>query len=209
MIDLAQLGFFLGATLALLVVPGPAVLYIVSQSLALGRRAGVVATLGMAAGSLVHIVAMALGISALVAASPVAFAAVRYAGAAYLVYLAVHTLMAPAAEPRAAEATRAPLGQVFHRGFWVSLLNPKAILFFLAFLPQFVDPQRGSPALQVLVLGTLFQALAFTTDNLWVLAAGHFSRTTAASPRLARLQRYATAAVYLGLGLATALAGRG
>ncbi len=209
MLDLTQLGLFLGATLALLLMPGPAVLSIVSQSLALGRKAGVVATLGMAAGSLVHIVAMALGISALVAASPVAFAAVRWAGAAYLVYLAVRTLLAPAAELGAAAAPQVPLGEVFHRGFWVSLLNPKSILFFLAFLPQFVDPQRGSPAFQVLILGTLFQTLAFVTDNLWVLAAGHFGRHATASPRRARFQRYATAAVYLGLGLATALAGRG
>ena len=208
--DPATLAVFAGAALALIVIPGPAVLYILAQSVEHGRRAGVFSALGVASGGLVHITAAAVGISALVVSSALAFSIVKYAGAAYLLYLGIRRLLERGGEvgdegpPRAAEPWR-----IFRRGILVNVLNPKTALFFLAFLPQFVDPGDGPVLAQILVLGSLFVLLALVSDCLYALGAGALAGWVRRRRGAARdVGRYASAAVYVGLGTATALASR-
>lgn len=204
---LSSVVLFLGAALVLLLTPGPAVLYITTRSMSQGRRAGLVSALGVAAGSAIHVLAAALGLSALLASSAVAFSAVKYAGAAYLVYLGIRRFLArDAAEPEA-NAPRAPMTALFRQGVLVNLLNPKTALFFLAFLPQFVDPSRGGAAPQIVFLGVLFSLMGLTTDSLYALAADRVSAAVRRSPRAVRGGKYVSGTVYIGLGLATAFAG--
>ncbi len=207
--DLSTLAVFCGAALALIVIPGPAVLYILAQSVEHGRRAGVVSALGVATGGLVHILAAAVGISALVVSSAVAFSVVKYIGAAYLLYLGIRKILDHGqgdedAVPRDARASR-----LFRRGVIVNILNPKTALFFLAFLPQFVDPDQGPVLSQILVLGSLFVLLALLSDSLYAIGAGAIAMKVRARAKRSRdLGRYASAAVYVSLGTATALASR-
>ena len=207
--DPSTLLLFAGAALALIVIPGPAVLYILAQSVEHGRQAGVVSALGVAAGGLVHIVAAAVGISALVVSSAVAFSVVKYAGAAYLLYLGIRRLLDRGGEGEDAVPGEARPLRIFRRGVIVNVLNPKTALFFLAFLPQFVDPGRGPVLAQVLVLGTLFVLLALLSDSLYALGAGALAaRLRRRRPGARDAGRYAGAAVYVTLGTATALASR-
>jgi threonine/homoserine/homoserine lactone efflux protein len=204
----STLVLFGAAALALIVVPGPAVLYVVSQGIDGGRLGGVVSALGIATGGLVHVLAAAVGISSLVVSSATAFSVVKWAGAAYLVALGLRRLLVrdgrvEGTVPRTVERS---LRRVYWQGAVVNVLNPKTALFFLAFLPQFVDVEAGAVALQIVVLGLLFVALALVSDSAWGVAAG-----TAAGwlrgRRVVRAQRYATGGVLVGLGLATALTG--
>ncbi len=195
---------FLAASLVLAVTPGPGVLYIVARSLAQGRGAGLASAAGVALGNLGNALGAALGLAALFALSSLAFTVVKYAGAAYLVYLGIRLLRAPAAAGTAAMAP-ARLGRIFRDGFVVALLNPKTTLFFAAFLPQFMSP-AASPLVQSLALGAIFVALAALTDSVYALAAN------ALSPALSRhgagrLGRYATAGAFIGLGIFTAATG--
>jgi threonine/homoserine/homoserine lactone efflux protein len=207
--DGSTLLLFAGAALALIVIPGPAVLFILAQSVEHGRRAGVVSALGVATGGLVHIVAAAAGISALVVSSATAFSIVKYAGAAYLLHLGIRRLLERASADDDAVPQPAHAGRIFRRGMVVNVLNPKTALFFLAFLPQFVDPDRGAVLPQILVLGVLFVLLALLSDSLYALAAGALAaRIRRGAQRSRDVGRYASAAVYLGLGTATALASR-
>jgi threonine/homoserine/homoserine lactone efflux protein len=200
---------FAGAALALIVIPGPAVLFILAQSVEHGRRAGVLSALGVATGGLVHILAAAVGISALVVSSAVAFSVVKYAGAAYLVYLGIRRLLDRSGANGDAVPREARPARIFGRGVVVNILNPKTALFFLAFLPQFVDPDHGPVLSQILVLGTLFVLLALLSDSLYALGAGALAaRIRRRGARSRDVGRYAGAAVYLGLGTATALASR-
>src|SRR6516164_5907554 len=139
----SALGIFLGASLALLLTPGPAVFYIVSRSIEQGRAAGLVSVMGICTGTLVHVVAATLGLSALLVSSAVAFSIVRYAGAAYLVGLGLQTLLRPQPPPTGVPIERADLRRVFTQGVIVNVLNPHTALFFFAFLPQFVNPSSG------------------------------------------------------------------
>src|SRR5690242_2030640 len=143
---------FAAASIALLVVPGPSVLYIVTRSVSQGRRAGLISVLGVHVGSVVHVSAAALGLSALLASSATAFAAVKYLGAAYLCWLGVRKLRRRGAGP-VEETPAVPRARLFTQGVVVNVLNPKTAIFFLAFLPQFVDPRRGPVAVQIVVLG--------------------------------------------------------
>jgi threonine/homoserine/homoserine lactone efflux protein len=167
------LAVFALAALALVALPGPNLLYITARSLAEGRRAGLVSVLGIETGTLVHVTAAAVGVSALLASSAVAFGVVRYAGAAYLIYLGVRALLARQPQERTPSAVpaRAPLARVYRQAVLVQLLNPKVALFFLAFLPQFVDPARGAVAVQTLVLGAIVATIGVTVSSLWALAA--------------------------------------
>jgi threonine/homoserine/homoserine lactone efflux protein len=203
----AAIGLFVIAALALLLVPGPAVLYVVARSIHDGRRAGIVSVLGIHVGTLVHIAAATLGLSALVVSSAVAFTAVKIAGAVYLVGLGLWTLFSSRAEPDVALGGRANLRRAFAQGIVVNVLNPKTALFFLAFLPQFVDPNAPHPAVQIALLGVLFALLGLVTDSLWAVAAGTAGGVLRRSRRFVRTQRYVTGSVYLGLGVATAFAG--
>lgn len=211
------LAVFALAALALVALPGPNLLYISARSLSEGRRAGLVSVLGIETGTLVHVTAAAVGVSALLASSAVAFGVVRYAGAAYLIYLGLRTLLVRKAGPEA-EAAPAPapgLARVYRQAVLVQVLNPKVALFFLAFLPQFVDPARGAVAGQTLVLGaivaTIVATIGVTISSLWALAAdaagARLRERVGPSERFARGQRYVTGGVYLALGAAAALTG--
>ncbi len=206
--DPPKIGLFVIAALALLAVPGPAVLYIVARSIQDGRRAGLVSVLGIHVGTLVHIAAATLGLSALVVSSAVAFTAVKLAGAVYLVGLGLWTIFARRSETEVALGGERNLRRAFAQGIVVNVLNPKTALFFLAFLPQFVDPNAAHPAVQIAFLGLLFALLGMVTDSIWALVAGTAGGVVRRSRRLVRTQRYVTGGVYIGLGVATALAGK-
>jgi threonine/homoserine/homoserine lactone efflux protein len=197
---------FAAAALALLVIPGPAVLYIVAQSVSGGRRVGLVSTLGIHVGSLVHVAAATVGLSALVVSSARAYETVKYAGAAYLIYLGVRRLLDRTSIASVPGVGRRSLARAFRQGAIVNVLNPKTALFFLAFLPQFVDPSRGSVALQTVVLGLTFVALGLVSDSAYALAAGTAADRFRGSRRVAAGERYVTGSVLLGLGVTTALA---
>ena len=205
--DPPAIGLFVVAALALLLVPGPAVLYVVARSIHEGRRAGLVSVLGIHVGTLAHIAAATFCVSALMLSSAVAFTAVKIAGAAYLVGLDLWTLFSCRAETEVALGGQANLRRAFAQGIVVNVLNPKTALFFLAFLPQFVDPNAPHPAVQIAFLGVLFALLGLVTDSLWALAAGTAGGMLRSSRRFVRAQRYVTGTVYVGLGVATAFAG--
>ena len=203
--DPSRLALFVGAALLLLVVPGPSVLYIVTQSVSHGRRAGIVSVAGITTGTLVHIAAATFGLSALLASSAVAFDVVKYLGAAYLIAVGIRRLAGweRASGPQARD-TR-DLGRLYRQGIVVNTLNPKTALFFLAFLPQFVDPGRGTPWLQILALGLLFAALGFFSDGAWALVAGTLGERLRRSRRFPAVQRYVSGSVFVGLGAVAAL----
>ncbi len=213
--DPAKLALFLTATLVLLVTPGPAVLYIVARSMSQGPRAGLASVLGVEVGNGVHAVGAALGLAALLASSALAFSVVKYLGAAYLIYLGVKKLLAREAAKETGGGTGrrhappAALRAIFAQGVVVAVLNPKTALFFLAFLPQFVDPARGSPTAQILVLGGLFVGLALLSDSAYALLAGTMGRWLWGHPRFVRGERYVSGSVYIGLGAIAALSGPG
>ncbi len=207
--DASTLALFAAAALALIVIPGPAVLYIVAQGIDRGRLAGVVSALGVATGGLLHVLAAAVGISSLVVSSATAFSIVKYAGAAYLIVLGLRRLLGPDDDP--GEPTGRPartLGRTYRQGVVVNALNPKTALFFLAFLPQFVDPEAGSVPLQVTVLGLLFVSIAVVSDCAWGLAAGTAAGWLRERRGVLRAQRLTSGGVMVGLGVAAALTGR-
>ena len=206
--DTSTLLLFAGAALALIVVPGPAVLYIVAQSIDRGRLAGFVSALGVAVGGLVHVTAAAIGLSSLLVSSATAFNAVKYAGAAYLIGLGLWTLLRRVDEPAVEIPKERKLSRRFWQGVLVNILNPKTALFFFAFLPQFVDPDKGSAALQIGVLGLLFVTLAVASDSAWALAAGTASERLRGNRRFLAVQRYVSGSVFCGLGALTAVAKR-
>lgn len=199
----ALLGF-LGASLATLAVPGPSVVYVVARSTTHGRRAGLYSMAGLETGAALHVVAASAGLAALLARSPALFGAVRWAGAAYLVWLGVRELRAARARPSSGHqddgATASPRRwRIFADGVLVDVLNPKTALFFLAFLPQFADPARGSVAAQLAVLGAAFVALAALVDSSYALLADRMSWRLRASERARRRLGRATGGVYLAL----------
>src|SRR5437763_12319522 len=204
--DASALGLFVGAAVALLLTPGPAVLYIVTRSIDQGRVAGLVSVLGICTGTLLHVAAAALGLSALMMSSATAFNTVKYAGAAYLIVLGVRTLSKGEPPPDVVLA-RTDLRRVFAQGVIVNVLNPHTALFFLAFLPQFVNPSKGGVPFQMVALGLLFVALSATTDSGWAIAAGTAGNWIKRRPGFIRGQRYATGGALIGLGAATALTG--
>jgi threonine/homoserine/homoserine lactone efflux protein len=197
---------FLLAALALVAIPGPNHLYITARSIGEGRRAGIASALGVETGTLVHIAAAAAGLSALVAASATAFGFLRYAGAAYLLYLAYRTFRGgdDLAETRLAPR---PIRRVYLDGALVNVLNPKVVLFFLAFLPQFVDRDAGAVPLQIAVLGLALALIGLAVDLGYAVAAGSIGAWLRTRPAFRRRQRYATSLVYLGLGAGAMLAG--
>ncbi|MDP9137420.1 MAG: LysE family translocator [Pseudomonadota bacterium] len=201
-------GLFVGASLLLLLTPGPAVLYIVARSVAQGRAAGLVSVLGIHLGTIVHITAAAVGLSALIVSSALAFTIVKYLGAAYLVWIGIRTLMAKDPDPAAPVAPVEPLHRAFRDGFVVNLFNPKTAIFFLAFLPQFVDPVRGALHWQILVLGLTFMGLGILSDGMFALVAGAAGDFLRRNRRFLRFQRWFAGASFIGLGVTAALATR-
>jgi threonine/homoserine/homoserine lactone efflux protein len=207
--DASTLLVFAGAALALLVIPGPAVLYIVTRGIEQGRTAALVSMLGIQAGALVHVAAAAIGLSALLLRSATAFTAVKYAGAAYLVFLGVRKLLARERLEPGRERPPRRLRRLFGEGVVVNMLNPKAALFFFAFLPQFVDPDAGAVGFQMAVLGVLFVLIAVVSDGAYALAAGTAGSWLRTSPRFLRAERWVGGSVLVGLGLTTAVSGSG
>ena len=198
--------FCLAAT-ALIVIPGPAVLYIVAQSVGQGRKAGLVSASGVASGGLVHVIGAAVGLSGLLLSSATLFSIVKFAGAAYLIYLGGRRLLGlePSALVTPSEAR--PFRQLYRDGAVVNILNPKTALFFYAFLPQFLDPDKGSVALQAIVFGVLFVAIALFSDSLWALASGSAADWLKTRPIMVRVERWVTGTVLVGLGAVAALSG--
>jgi threonine/homoserine/homoserine lactone efflux protein len=201
-------GLFVVASLALLLTPGPAVLFIVARSIAHGRTAGLVSVLGIHLGTIVHITAAAVGLSALVVSSALAFAIVKYLGAGYLIWIGIRTLMAEAPEAEAPSVAAEPLRRVFRDGFVVNLFNPKTAIFFLAFLPQFVDPARGGLHWQILVLGLTFMGLGILSDAAFALVAGVAGDFLRRNRRFLWFQRWFAGTSFIGLGVTAALATR-
>jgi threonine/homoserine/homoserine lactone efflux protein len=206
--DSSTLLVFSVAALALIVVPGPAVLYIVAQSIDRGRLAGIVSALGVATGGLVHVTAAAVGLSSLLVSSATAFNVVKYAGAAYLIGLGLWTLLRRREEATVEMPKERKLSRRYWQGVVVNVLNPKTALFFFAFLPQFVDPEKGSAALQIGILGLVFVALAVASDCVWALAAGTASERLRGNRSFLAVQRYVSGSVFVGLGALTAAAKR-
>jgi threonine/homoserine/homoserine lactone efflux protein len=207
-VEPSPLVVFSAAALALLVVPGPAVTYIVAQSISHGRSAGLASVAGVHAGTLVHILAAAVGLSALLASSALAFDVVKYLGAAYLIVIGVRALLGAAVEIETAGTDEADLWRLARQGAVVNILNPKTALFFLAFLPQFVDTSKGSPTLQILVLGLLFAVLGLFSDAVYSLAASAARERLLSSPRLARWRARFTGIIFIALGVTAAFTGR-
>ncbi len=199
---------FVVAALIVLIIPGPGVLYVVARSLGQGRRAGLASALGLSLGVLVHIAAAAVGLSAILLTSATAFGVVKAVGAGYLIYLGISMLLAdrPVLEVNAPE----PLSMVrlVADGVVVSVFNPKIAVFFLAFLPQFVDPGAGSIPLQVAFLGLLYAVLALVTDGAYAVLAGVLRRWFGGRIMQGPLPRYVCGSLFIGLGINTALTGR-
>ena len=197
----------MAAGLALNLTPGPDMLYVATRGASEGRSAGIASALGIGTGTLVHIALVAGGLAALLAAVPVAYTVVRFAGAAYLVYLGLKSLMAH--RPLSA-LTLAPATQwtLFRQGVITNILNPKVALFFLAFLPQFVDARQGHPALQIVALGLLFDTTGTIVNLVVALASSRAANRLRAPGRTAAIMQRVTGAVFIALGLRIAVSAR-
>lgn len=190
---------FAAATSILVMLPGPNLLYIIGNGISGGRRAALASAVGVELGTMVHVIAAAVGLSTILQSSALAFTAVKYLGVAYLAHLGIKALRAaPNDEPDLAAAPQ-PTTRIMVRGLVVNVLNPKVSLFFLAFLPQFVDPQQGSPTRQILVLGAVFFAIALTIDLVYALGSGALGRWLGRRPKLFRRQERIAGVVYLVL----------
>lgn len=198
---------FLAGAMILLVIPGPAVFYILSRTIGQGRKAGVVSASGIAVGTLVHATAAALGLSAILVSSARAFHIVQFAGALYLIFLGLRTLLSRDDAQFTSSAATHSLSRVFGQGVLVNLLNPKTALFFLAFLPQFVDISRGHVPAQIFFLGGSFALLGLLSDSTWAMLAGTLAGRLRGSLRWRRVQKNISGGALIALGLATAVSG--
>jgi len=207
MIESSQLYFFMIAALALLLVPGPAVLYITARSANQGRLAGLVSVLAIETANFLQAVAATLGLSAILLSSALAFDVVKYLGAAYLIYLGVRKLLVSEEGSGEGEIKTESLSRIYWQGFVINLLNPKTALFFFAFLPQFVDPGKGNVTAQTLLLGALFVGMALITDSMYALLASSLAEKLRGNRHFQKGQRYFAGLVYVGLGITTALTG--
>jgi len=213
--ETSTFALFVAAALALLLVPGPAVFYVVARSVEGGRATGLVSVLGVELGTLVHVAFAAAGLSAILASSATAFTVVKWLGAAYLIYLGLQHILArngDDVDDELPSGSESRLSRVFTQSVLVQVLNPKVALFFLAFLPQFVDPSRGAAWTQIIVLGATLAALGLFTDGLYALAGGtaaDWLKRGSAGAGLRRTRRYVSGGIYLALGAATAISGSG
>ncbi len=199
---------FMGAALALNVTPGPSIAYVMSRSFGEGQTAGLVSALGLGTGSLLHAIAATLGLSAVVAYSPMAYAVVKYVGAAYLVYLGVGLVRQRTALLVEVVPPRRSLRRVYWQGVLTEILNPKIALFFLAFLPQFVDPARGSVAGQTLFFGLLFHVTGVPINLLVAVAGSAIAAAFSRNPLLEGIRNRLSGTVLIGLGVRLALSER-
>ena len=199
---------FMTATLVLNLTPGPSILYVMSRSLGQGRTAGLVSAIGLGTGSFLHAMAATLGLSAAMAYSPVVYAGIKYLGAAYLVYLGVSLLMQRASPRVATQSEEVSLIQVYCQGVITELLNPKIALFFLSFLPQFVDPSRGSVVHQTMLLSFLFHVTGVPINMLVAVVGSAIARWFARHPLFEQIRNGLAGTVLIGLGLRLALSER-
>jgi threonine/homoserine/homoserine lactone efflux protein len=202
----STIALFALASLALAIVPGPAVTYIVTQSVDKGRRAGLASAAGVASGGLVHVAAATVGLSALIASSAAAFTTVKLVGAAYLIVVGIRRILTK--DETFTDPQPAPLQKIWAQGVVVNVLNPKTAPFFLAFLPQFVDPNAGTVWVQVAFLGTLFALIAFTSDVTYALLADALASRLRRGGRAAAVQRYVSGGIFIALGVTAAAAHR-
>ncbi|MCP2031068.1 threonine/homoserine/homoserine lactone efflux protein [Okibacterium sp. HSC-33S16] len=207
MVGIPTLLAFSLASIALIVIPGPSVLFVIGRSIALGRRAGVLSVVGNALGTIPAVVAVAFGVGALVASSVLAFTALKIVGGLYLVWLGVQAIRHRSAHLPDLAPVRISTATLLRQGFLVGLTNPKTIAFFVAVLPQFVDPAAGAVWAQLLVLGVIFQTLALASDSVWALAAGTARQWFARSPRRVSTLAGTGGVLMIGLGGTLALTG--
>ncbi len=208
MLELNIILIFMAAGIALNLTPGPDMLYCVSRGISQGESAGLVSALGIGGGGLVHTLAAALGLSALIIYSALAFQIVKYAGAAYLVYLGLRILMDRSSNTDITELRNTGLNKIFYQGVVTNVLNPKVALFFLSFLPQFIDPNAGSVTLQILILGTVFNTTGTIINGIVGFMAGSSSGWLNRNPLIGRIQKYVTGSILVGLGARLALSDR-
>ena len=200
-----QLGVFVGAALVLALTPGPALYYILATSIAQGTRSGLVSVLGIATGTFVHVLLAVFGLTLLLASSAAVFQLVKYAGVVYLVALGVYVLTRPKQEEvLVSERPARDLWRVYSHAVMVNVLNPKVGIFFLAFFPQFVDPGRGEPALQFLLLGVVLIGVVLVTDTLFALTAGAVTRLLRRQSGQSRWPQTVGGLTYIGLGIFSA-----
>lgn len=200
-----RIGVFILAALVLVTIPGPDVLYITARGMDQGRLAGLTSAWSAALGGLVLTFAAALGLSTILESSALAFNTVKYLGAIYLIYLGVRRLLQPDDITARVESGRASLRRVFAQGFLIAVLNPKTALFFVAFLPQFVNPGNGSIALQLVVLGVVFVAIGLCTDTCYALLSGTLGNWLIRRRGFGRGHRYLVGGTYLALGIGAAV----
>lgn len=200
---------FVSTTFAFLLLPGPAVLYVLARSIDQGRKAGLASVLGLVIGDSFHVIAAAFGLSAILMTSALAFDVVKYLGAAYLIYLGIRKLTTREEVQETQIVEQKSLRQVFMQGIVVNILNPKTALFFFSFLPQFVDESRGGVPLQILFLGAIFLVMALSTSSVYALLAGTAGGWLRGNRGFLRFQRYFAGTVYIGLGITAALSSHG
>lgn len=205
MIDTTTLLLFCIASIVLVITPGPNMFYIISRSVGQGRKEGIVSALGVDSGSLVHIGASAIGLSALLVSSALAFTIVKYLGASYLIYLGVNILLERTTATNVETLKYSSLWKIYRQGFITNVLNPKAAIFFLSFFPQFVDVSRGSVIMQILVLGAIFVLIGIAIDLIIASLAGMVGDYLKESIRFWKTQRWFTGSVLIALGVSTAL----
>ena len=201
--DLSSIVTFAIASVALLLIPGPAVIYVLNRSVSDGREVGLAAVAGLELGNFVHVVAATAGLSAVLATSATAFNAVKWFGAAYLVFVGLRTL---ATKPRVVSGDSASVSRrrSFSQGVIVNTLNPKVALFFLSYLPQFIDPDNGAAWSQALVLGSIFVAIGCLTDGMYALTASALRTVLLRGRTLPFVQRYVAGTVFVALGVVAA-----
>lgn len=199
---------FIAASLVVLLIPGPGIFYVVARSMSQGYRAGFASAVGLSAGALVHVLAAIAGLSAILAASATAFTIVKIAGAGYLIYLGLRILLSKHPVANVSPTERSSSNRLFVDGVFISVLNPKIALFFLAFLPQFVNPELGSITRQILILGLIYVALALITDGSYALLAGRLRKSISPQAIMGPLPRRLSGFAYLGLGISAALVDR-
>jgi threonine/homoserine/homoserine lactone efflux protein len=202
----ARFAAFIVASLAMLLTPGPAVMYIIARGIVQGWRAGVASAVAVGGGNFVHALMATAGLSALLVASAEAFAVVKWAGAAYLTYVGIRTLRARDPDPTEVAPPVQPFGAIMRQGFVVAVLNPKTAMFFLAFVPQFVDQAQGNVAAQFFILGSLFAGMGVVTDSAYGALSGALGGLFARRRQAQRWARMAAGGLYVALGVSTTLA---
>lgn len=208
MIDATTLAAYVAIVLGFVFIPGPATLLTVARATTSGTRVGISTGAGIAAGDLVHTVMAVVGLSAIIATSAVLFSIIKYLGAAYLIYLGIRALFERPSTDLSAGTRAIGAAAAFRQAVLAEVLNPKTALFFLAFLPQFVKPENGSAALQLLVLGGLFVLIGLFSTVVFALAAGRLGNFLRRNPVVLKWQGKVVGGIYCALGVRLALQDR-